>query len=209
MLPRTEVDVPRRRACRSARRSAWCIAAAALALPGAARLGGRHHRLRPHPRPASIPTWRPAQRARRRSRPRDHPLPGSKDGAARAVRDAPRAPAPGDRAGRVRRHRRHRHDGGSGRGADRRHPATSTTSSTCRRSRGDSRRHRRWTACSTSTTSRSRPGIELAEGPYETVAGFVMAELGRVPLLGDVVESTAITGSRWSSSTVGASRESR
>jgi putative hemolysin len=30
-------------------------------------------------------------------------------------------------------------------------------------------------------------GIELAEGPYETVAGFVIAQLGRVPLLGDTV----------------------
>lgn len=30
-------------------------------------------------------------------------------------------------------------------------------------------------------------GIELPEGPYETVAGFVIAQLGRVPLLGDVV----------------------
>ncbi len=30
-------------------------------------------------------------------------------------------------------------------------------------------------------------GIELPDGPYETVAGFVIARLGRVPLLGDQV----------------------
>jgi putative hemolysin len=30
-------------------------------------------------------------------------------------------------------------------------------------------------------------GVELPEGPYETVAGFLIARLGRVPLLGDVV----------------------
>jgi putative hemolysin len=30
-------------------------------------------------------------------------------------------------------------------------------------------------------------GVDLPEGPYETVAGFVISRLGRVPLLGDVV----------------------
>jgi len=33
-----------------------------------------------------------------------------------------------------------------------------------------------------------RTGVEVAEdGPYETVAGFVMSELGRLPVVGDVV----------------------
>ena len=31
-------------------------------------------------------------------------------------------------------------------------------------------------------------GVELPEGPYETVAGFVLAALGRVPVLGDTVD---------------------
>jgi putative hemolysin len=31
-------------------------------------------------------------------------------------------------------------------------------------------------------------GLELPDGPYETVAGFVLAELGRLPEVGDTVE---------------------
>jgi putative hemolysin len=31
-------------------------------------------------------------------------------------------------------------------------------------------------------------GLELPEGPYETVAGFVLAELGRLPEVGDTIE---------------------
>jgi putative hemolysin len=31
-------------------------------------------------------------------------------------------------------------------------------------------------------------GLRLPEGPYETVAGFVLAELGRLPQVGDSVE---------------------
>ena len=31
-------------------------------------------------------------------------------------------------------------------------------------------------------------GLELPEGPYETVAGFMVAELGRLPMRGDTVE---------------------
>jgi putative hemolysin len=31
-------------------------------------------------------------------------------------------------------------------------------------------------------------GLRLPEGPYETVAGYVLAELGRLPEVGDTVE---------------------
>jgi magnesium and cobalt exporter, CNNM family len=31
-------------------------------------------------------------------------------------------------------------------------------------------------------------GLRLPEGPYETVAGYVLAELGRLPEIGDTVE---------------------
>jgi putative hemolysin len=35
-------------------------------------------------------------------------------------------------------------------------------------------------------------GVELPEGPYATVAGFVMAELGRLPRTGDSVEHDGV-----------------
>jgi putative hemolysin len=35
-------------------------------------------------------------------------------------------------------------------------------------------------------------GVELPEGPYATVAGFVMAELGRLPKTGDTVEHDGV-----------------
>jgi putative hemolysin len=35
-------------------------------------------------------------------------------------------------------------------------------------------------------------GVELPEGPYATIAGFVMAELGRLPRAGDVVEHEGV-----------------
>lgn len=36
-------------------------------------------------------------------------------------------------------------------------------------------------------------GVELPEGPYETVAGFIAAELGRIPMVSDEVESMSAT----------------
>ncbi len=35
-------------------------------------------------------------------------------------------------------------------------------------------------------------GVELPEGPYETVAGFIVARLGRLPEAGDVVDHDAV-----------------
>jgi magnesium and cobalt exporter, CNNM family len=36
-------------------------------------------------------------------------------------------------------------------------------------------------------------GLQLPEGPYETVAGYVLAELGRLPVVGDAVEAEGRT----------------
>lgn len=35
---------------------------------------------------------------------------------------------------------------------------------------------------------REQSGVELPDGPYETVAGYIVSQLGRVPLVGDAVE---------------------
>jgi putative hemolysin len=35
-------------------------------------------------------------------------------------------------------------------------------------------------------------GVELPEGPYATLGGYVMAELGRMPRNGDVVEHDGV-----------------
>ena len=43
-------------------------------------------------------------------------------------------------------------------------------------------------------------GFRLPEGPYETLAGFLMARLGHIPVAGETVERTAGSSpwSRWS-----------
>ena len=39
-----------------------------------------------------------------------------------------------------------------------------------------------------------RTGMKLPEGPYDTLAGYFMAQLGQLPGLGDVVEAEVTTG---------------
>jgi putative hemolysin len=36
-------------------------------------------------------------------------------------------------------------------------------------------------------------GVELPEGPYETVAGYVLAALGKIPAVGDTVQLSGHT----------------
>ena len=38
-----------------------------------------------------------------------------------------------------------------------------------------------------------RTGVELPDGPYETVGGFIMKALGRLPAIGDTVRLEAYT----------------
>jgi putative hemolysin len=51
-----------------------------------------------------------------------------------------------------------------------------------------------------------RTGVELPDGPYETVAGFVVASLGRLPRVGDTVD---VDGCRLEVLTVDGRRASR
>jgi len=51
-----------------------------------------------------------------------------------------------------------------------------------------------------------RTGVELSDGPYETVAGFVVASLGRLPRVGDTVD---VDGCRLEVLTVDGRRASR
>ena len=49
-------------------------------------------------------------------------------------------------------------------------------------------------------------GVDLPDGPYETVAGFVLAQLGRVPSVGDAV---AVAGHRFEVTAMDGLRVSR
>jgi putative hemolysin len=40
-----------------------------------------------------------------------------------------------------------------------------------------------------------KTGLVLAEGPYDTLAGYVMARLGRLPAVGDEIRSDAVVES--------------
>ena len=94
--------------------------------------------------------------------------------------------APRDRRRRVRRHRRHRHPGGPRRGAHRRHQGR------VRRRRGRDHRaprgRRRGRRPAQPRRLRGRDRPRAPEGPYETVSGFLMARLGRLPQVDDWVD---------------------
>ena len=45
----------------------------------------------------------------------------------------------------------------------------------------------RWQGLARPSSSRRSGGIEVVDGPYETVGGFLMHQLGRIPEVGDKV----------------------
>ena len=119
-------------------------------------------------------------------------LPASKPVLAALSRDAPRAAHAGRGRRRVRRHSGHRDPRGPDRGAGRRDP---------RRVRRDPHQRR---AGETSEVDgmlnladfAERTGIELPDGPYETVGGFMMSALGRLPAAGDSVTPGGVQADR-------------
>ena len=164
---------------------------ALLAIPGDRRRLRRRRRLPARARPARRRRGRPSPRAGRPSR--GAATPGDQPGAALGVHDAAGGHPPGGRRRRVRRHRRHRHPRGPRRGAGRRHPRR------VRRRAGRAlrrRRGRRVDGALRLEDFAEQTGIDLADGAYETVAGFVIARLGRIPDVGDVVDTGRGGGSR-------------
>ena len=153
--------------------------AAALALPGDRRVRRRRDRLRARARPAR-PRHGRAARCASREIARDVCAARDPPAALGADRHAPRGRAPRDRRRRVRRHRRHRHARGPRRGAGRRHPATSTTS-TSPRPPGSLGGELEVDGLLNLDDFEDETGLELPDGPYETVAGFIMQQLGQLP----------------------------
>ena len=162
LVPRTEVVFLDAETPVSA---AAAIAAgrAVLAAAGVHRQLRQRDRLRARPGPARARGHQPLG-AGRPDRPAGEVPADQQDRAVLAVRDAARAGAPGHRGRRLRRHGRHRHPGGPGRGADRRHQGRVRH----RAGPGDhaARAARsRWTACSTWTSSPSRPASPCPRAP--------------------------------------------
>ncbi len=93
----------------------------------------------------------------------------------------------GDRRRRVRRHRR---PGDASRTCSRRSSARFATSTTSRPSR--SSRRAAAPSCSaprsTSTRSRERLDVEIERDGFETVGGYVLTRVGRVPAVGETFE---------------------
>ena len=127
---------------------------------------------------------RPGRPHRRRHRPPRSAAARQQAGARVADRDAgqPHPPRGGRR--RVRRHGRHRDDGGHPRGArrgDRGRVRPGRSRRGADSTEFDGLLHRDELAALTD--------IVLPEGPYETLAGFVQAGLGRIPAVGDTLEA--------------------
>ena len=149
---------------------------AVLPVPGVPGVLRRRDRLRARPRPAR-PAGRPGRCRSARCAGRSSCCRPSKTvlSALSEMRRDQRAP--GHRGGRVRRHRGHRHPGGPGRGADRRHPGRVRRGRTGQPSAAPRRRGRGGRAAEPGRVRRA-DRRRAARGPYETVAGYMLAMLG-------------------------------